>query len=40
MAARPGDISNPGLVLAVERLTTFVPKPAMRPGRNAEETDD
>ena len=31
MAAKPGDISDPGLVLAVEGLTTFVPKPAMRP---------
>ena len=38
MAARSGDISDPGLVLVVEGLTTFVPKPAMRPGRNAKET--
>jgi len=35
MAAKPGDISDPGLVLAIEGLTTFVPLPAMTPGRNA-----
>jgi hypothetical protein len=32
MAAKAGDISDPGLVLAVEGLTTFVPKKPMRPG--------
>lgn len=32
MAAKPGDISDPGLVLAVEGLTRFIPKPAMKPG--------
>jgi hypothetical protein len=32
MAAGPGDISDPGLVLAVKGLTTFVPKKPMKPG--------
>ena len=32
MAATPGDISDPGLVLAVEGVTVIEPKPAMRPG--------
>jgi hypothetical protein len=32
MAGKPGDISDPGLVLAVEGLTTFVPKKPMKPG--------
>ena len=31
MAATPGDISDPGLVLAVEGLTQFVPKKPMQP---------
>jgi hypothetical protein len=31
MAAKPGDISDPGLVLAVEGLTKFIPKPPMAP---------
>jgi GNAT superfamily N-acetyltransferase len=34
MAAKPGDISDPGLVLAIPGLTKFVAKPAMTPGRN------
>lgn len=33
MAAKPGDISDPGLVLVVEGLTKFIPKPAMKPGQ-------
>ena len=33
MAARPGDISDPGLVLAVEGLTQIMPKKPMKPGR-------
>ena len=32
-AARPGDVSDPGLVLAVDGLTRFIPKPPMRPGK-------
>lgn len=32
MAAKPGDVSDPGLVLVVEGLTRFVPKKPMRPG--------
>ncbi len=32
MAAKPGDISDPGLVLVVEGLTQFVPKKPMKPG--------
>lgn len=32
MAATPGDVSDPGLVLAVDGLTTFAPKKPMRPG--------
>jgi hypothetical protein len=32
MAAQPDDISDPGLVLAVKGLTTFVPRKPMRPG--------
>ena len=32
MAAKPNDISDPGLVLAVKGLTTFVPKKPMSPG--------
>lgn len=31
MAATPGDLSEPGLVLAVEDLTTFIPKKPMTP---------
>jgi hypothetical protein len=31
MAARPGDISDPGLVLVVDGLTRFVPKKPMTP---------
>jgi len=40
MAATPGDISDPGLVLAVKGLTTFGPDRPMKPGmwRPAEET--
>ena len=34
MAAKSGDISDPGLVLAVEGLTRFVPKQPMKPGKN------
>ena len=37
MAARPGDISDPGLVLAVEGLTEFVPKKPMKPGMLVDE---
>ena len=33
MAATPGDTSDPGLVLVIEGLATFVPKPAMTPAR-------
>lgn len=33
MAARPGDISDPGLVLVVKGLTAFAPKRPMKPGR-------
>jgi len=33
MAAKAGDISDPGLVLAVEGLTQFIPKPPMKPNR-------
>jgi len=36
MAGRPGDISDPGLVLAVRGLTRLVAKPAMTPGRSPE----
>ena len=32
MAAKPGDISDPGLVLVVEGLTRFMPKPPMKPN--------
>jgi hypothetical protein len=32
MAAKPGDVSDPGLVLVLEGVTKFVPKPAMTPG--------
>lgn len=32
MAGKPGDISDPGLVLAVKDLTTFIPKKPMKPG--------
>lgn len=32
MAARPGDNSDPGLVLAIEGVTKFVAKQAMRPN--------
>jgi hypothetical protein len=32
MAAKPNDFSDPGLVLAVKGLTTFVPKKPMKPG--------
>lgn len=32
MAGKPGDVSDPGLVLVVEGLTTFVPKKPMKPG--------
>ncbi len=34
VAARPCDISDPGLVLAVEGLTQFVPKQRMRPSHH------
>jgi hypothetical protein len=33
MATSPGDVSDPGLVLAVEGLTKFVPKQPMKPGK-------
>ena len=33
MAAKPGDVSDPGLVLAVDGLTRFIPKTPMRPGK-------
>ena len=33
MAAKPGDISDPGLVMVVEDLTKFIPKPPMKPGK-------
>jgi hypothetical protein len=33
MAAKPGDKSDPGLVLAVEGLTRFVNKTPMKPNR-------
>lgn len=33
MAAKPGDLSDPGLVLAVEGLTDLTPPPSMRPAR-------
>jgi hypothetical protein len=32
MAAKPGDISDPGLVLVVDGLTQRVPKEPMKPG--------
>jgi hypothetical protein len=32
MAASPGDVSDPGLVLVVEGLTVFAPKKPMKPG--------
>jgi hypothetical protein len=32
MAAKPGDISDPGLLLAIEGLTKFIPKSPMKPG--------
>ncbi|MCL4203022.1 MAG: glycoside hydrolase family 97 N-terminal domain-containing protein [Pirellulaceae bacterium] len=32
MAAAPGDISDPGLVLVVEGLTEYAPKKPMKPG--------
>ncbi len=32
MAASPGDLSDPGLVLAVKGVTAFVPKKPMKPG--------
>lgn len=32
-AATPGDVSDPGLVLAVEGVTRIQPKPAMKPAR-------
>jgi hypothetical protein len=32
MAAKPKDISDPGLVLVVEGLTTFAPQKPMKPG--------
>ena len=32
MAAKPGDVSDPGLVLVVAGLTVFVPKKPMKPG--------
>ena len=35
MAATPGDISDPGLVLVVEGLTKFAPKQPMKPGSPA-----
>lgn len=38
MAAKPGDISDPGLVLAIEDLTPFFPKPPMKPRRPAHAT--
>jgi hypothetical protein len=33
LGASPGDVSDPGLVLAVEGLTQFVPKRTMKPGK-------
>jgi hypothetical protein len=33
MAAKPGDSSDPGLVLAIPGLTKLIPKPAMTPGK-------
>ena len=33
VAAKAGDISDRGLVLAVEGLTQFIPKPPMKPNR-------
>ena len=35
MAVIPGDISDPGLVLAVEGLTRSVPKSPMKPGKQS-----
>ncbi|MGA2496293.1 MAG: hypothetical protein ABSH20_01045 [Tepidisphaeraceae bacterium] len=35
MAAKPGDISDPGLVLVISGLTELPAKPAMKPGKNA-----
>jgi hypothetical protein len=32
MAAKPGDVSDPGLVLVVDGLSVFVPKKPMKPG--------
>ena len=32
MAANSGDVSDPGLVLTVQGLTQFLPKPPMKPG--------
>lgn len=36
MAGKPGELSDPGLVLAIPGLTVFVPKPAMTPARAPE----
>ena len=33
MAAKPGDVSDPGLVLAVEGLTDLDAAPPMKPPR-------
>lgn len=33
MAAKAGDVSDPGLVLVVDGLTHFIAKPPMKPGR-------
>ena len=35
LAARPGDVSDPGLVLVVEGLTQWVPKKPMKPNSPA-----
>ncbi len=34
-AAKPGDVSDPGLVLAIEGITQIIAKPAMVPGKIA-----
>ncbi len=39
MAAKPGDLSDPGLVLAIEGLTKFIPKPPMKPNRKFQRPD-
>ncbi len=38
MAAKPGDISDPGLVLVIEGLTRFAPKKPMQPGSHQPQT--